>query len=79
MKKRKKLRYNGNILRRAKRTRLFYKFMDEISAKIRARLTLGLPGPWNNLHPENTPEPTGPVLTKLVFDQAAESLEIKHP
>jgi hypothetical protein len=53
--------------------------MDEISAKIRARLTLGLPGPWNNLHPENTPEPTGPVLTKLVFDQAAESLEIKHP
>lgn len=77
--RKKRLRYNGNILRRARMQRLFQSYMDAFAAKCRARMASQVENAWLGLAPANPPSGCGPVLTKLLLDNAADALGVPHP
>ena len=77
--RKRKLRYNGNILRRIRRERKFQAWMDDFAEKLRAKMESKFVSDWTRLMPANPPDQMGSVLTKGVLDAAADRLGISHP
>ena len=75
----KKLRYNGRVLQKLRGQRHFQAFWDDFAACARKKMENQLINQWCGFFPENPPESTGTILTKLHFDKLADQFGIQHP